>query len=128
MVVSKEFCKEQMPTLKHILFNDDALYNVNGTDRQRVSRTVEHLRSCIIIAVGDLLARFPNVIEPYTKKLFSTLSDGQESTRFAGATVFTNLSRIDMVKAKGDLCWEMLKCTKDPSDQVAQIAHSFFRR
>merc|ERR1719331_1816981 len=127
MVVSQGFCKEQMPTLINILFNDRALDNVPPERHEAVSKELEQLRSCIIIAMGDLLWRHPNVIEPCTKRLFSTLSDPQESARFAGATVFTNLTLGDMVKAKGELCWSMLLCTKDKSGRVARLARIFFR-
>jgi condensin complex subunit 1 len=127
MVVSTEFCKEQIPTLITILFNDRALNDLPADRYESVSKEIEHLRSCIIIAMGDLLWRHPNVIEPCTKKLFSTLSDPQESARFAGATVFTNLTLGDMVKAKGELCWSMLLCTKDKSGRVARLARIFFR-
>lgn len=86
-----------------------------------------HLRSDLTIAMGDLLWRHPNVVEKYNSRLFSTLEDGQESTRFAGATVLTNLTLGDMVKPKGPLIFHMLVCTRDRSARVSRLARIFFR-
>ena len=41
-----------------------------------VSRTVEaQIRSNLVVAIGDLAFRYPNVLEPWTHNIYRPLSD-----------------------------------------------------
>jgi len=54
--------------------------------------------------MGDLLHRFPNVIEPYNRYLYMNLHEKDPRVRKTTLTVITHLSLNDMIKVKSDMC------------------------
>uniref|UniRef100_A0A6P8PGL9 Condensin complex subunit 1 n=1 Tax=Geotrypetes seraphini TaxID=260995 RepID=A0A6P8PGL9_GEOSA len=82
------------------------------------------LRSNIMIAVGDLSMRFPNVIEPWTSHLYARLRDPSQSVRKTATLVMTHLILKDMVKVKGQVS-EMFILVSDSDEEIARLAHNF---
>lgn len=63
------------------------------------------LRQSLLVAVGDLLFRHPNVVEPWTGRLYATLSavDDRGSAaelRLTALLVLTHLVLNDMMKPR----------------------------
>lgn len=54
--------------------------------------------------MGDLLHRFPNIVEPYNHYLYRNLQDKDVGVRKTTLTVLTHLCLNDMIKVRSDLC------------------------
>ncbi|XP_069099190.1 condensin complex subunit 1 [Pleurodeles waltl] len=83
------------------------------------------VRSNIMIALGDLSIRFPNLIEPWTPHLYARLRDDSCSVRKTSGMVMTHLILKDMVKVKGQVS-EMAVLVIDPEAEIAALARNFF--
>ena len=89
MCINADYCQKQILNLFRIL---------------EKPTTNSVIKNNIIIAIGDLLHRFPNVIEPYSRFLYQRLHDKDARVRKTTLTVVTHLSLNDMIKVKSDLC------------------------
>ena len=89
MCLSSTFCQQKFRHLINLLNNP----NVNSIVKDNT-----------IIAMGDLLHRFPNIIEPYNKHLYQNLHEKDPRVRKTTLTVITHLSLNDMIKVKSDMC------------------------
>jgi condensin complex subunit 1 len=87
--LSSSFCEQKFPHIAKLLSNN----NVSSV-----------VKNNIIIAMGDLLHRFPNVIEPYNRYLYQNLHERDSRVRKTTLTVITHLSLNDMIKVKSDMC------------------------
>lgn len=56
------------------------------------------IRSNIVIALGDLAFRFPNLIEPYTPSIYAILRDKDSQVRKNTLMVLSHLILNDMIK------------------------------
>ncbi|XP_075071952.1 condensin complex subunit 1 [Mixophyes fleayi] len=83
------------------------------------------VRSNIMIALGDLSIRFPNLIEPWTPHLYARLRDESCEVRKTSAIVMTHLILKDMVKVKGQVS-EMAVLLIDADQEIASLAKNFF--
>ncbi|XP_075699090.1 condensin complex subunit 1 [Rhinoderma darwinii] len=83
------------------------------------------VRSNIMIALGDLSIRFPNLIEPWTPHLYARLRDESREVRKTSAIVMTHLILKDMVKVKGQVS-EMAALLIDSDQEIASLAKNFF--
>ncbi|KAG8435743.1 hypothetical protein GDO86_013621 [Hymenochirus boettgeri] len=83
------------------------------------------VRSNIMIALGDLSIRFPNLIEPWTPHLYARLRDQSCEVRKNSGLVMTHLILKDMVKVKGQVS-EMAVLLIDPDQDIAALARNFF--
>lgn len=89
------------------------------------------LRQALLVAVGDLLFRHPNVVEPWTGKLYATLGStpGAEGgpgaeLRLTALLVLTHLVLNDMLKPRAVLLVRALwltACVHEPTARVARI-------
>ena len=61
------------------------------------------VKANIIIAVGDLFNRFPNILNEKTKDIFTLLHDPQSHVRRQALMVITHLILNDMLKLKGEI-------------------------
>lgn len=89
MCINADYCQENIINLFKIL-------------SKPVTNSV--IKNNIIIAIGDLLHRFPNIIEPHSRFLYQCLHDKDPRVRKTTLTVVTHLSLNDMIKVKSDLC------------------------
>ena len=87
MCVSQTFAEKHLPLLFTIL--------------RRTKKA--SIRGNIMIALGDLAVRFPNLIEPWTSHLYAPLRDTDVSVRKTTLMVLTHLILNDMVKVKGQV-------------------------
>jgi hypothetical protein len=58
------------------------------------------LRANIVIALGDLAFRFPNLVEPWTHHMYSRLRDPNPKVRKNTLMVLTHLILNDMIKVE----------------------------
>lgn len=110
MCVSSNYCKQQLPNLIKIL------------NQPKIDPAI---RNNIIIAIGDLLHRFPNIVEPYSKFLYQNLHDKDSRVRKTTLTVLTHLALNDMIKVKGDAC-EIAVLFKDNDPDIISLVKQFF--
>jgi len=109
MCVSSEFCDKYLQLLFSLL--KDA--KEAGT------------RANIMIALGDIAFRFPNLVEPWTEHVYARLRDSDIRVRKNALMVLTHLILNDMIKVKGQIS-EMAVCLEDPEKRISDLAHLFF--
>eukprot|EP01103_Thecamoeba_quadrilineata_P010866 TRINITY_DN2462_c0_g1_i1.p1 TRINITY_DN2462_c0_g1~~TRINITY_DN2462_c0_g1_i1.p1 ORF type:complete len:1011 (+),score=148.98 TRINITY_DN2462_c0_g1_i1:371-3403(+) len=109
MCVSSKFCETNMRLLFTILkkSNDSTI------------------RGNIMISLGDLAIRFPNLIEPWTPSFSALLHDEDPSVRKNSLLVLTHLMLNDMIKAK-ILISDMAICLEDQDSRISALAKLFF--
>lgn len=83
-------------------------------------------RCSLVVASGDLAARHPNAIEPWTACLYAPLADGNPpEVRRGGLLILSHLVLNDMVKVRGHgAALAARLADRDPS--VASLAALFF--
>ena len=59
------------------------------------------VRANLMVALGDLAFRFPNLIEPWTEHLYARLKDDHTQVRGQTLLVLTHLILNDMIKVSG---------------------------
>uniref|UniRef100_A0A183AUH0 Cnd1 domain-containing protein n=1 Tax=Echinostoma caproni TaxID=27848 RepID=A0A183AUH0_9TREM len=85
----------------------------------------EVVRANLIVALGDLCRRFPNLIEPWTPNLYARLRDSSARVRTNALNTLSHLILNDMVKVKGQIS-EMTVCLVDEIDRLNILARQFF--
>ena len=111
MSVSVSLCERYLPVL------------FTALDKE----TQPHVRTSIMIGLGDLAFRFPNALEPWTAHLYSRLSDDSVMVRYNTLTVLTHLILNDMVKVKGQVS-HVVACLTDDQDRIRDLAATFFTK
>ncbi|KAM7541321.1 hypothetical protein Aperf_G00000027562 [Anoplocephala perfoliata] len=86
----------------------------------------EVVRANLIVGLGDLTRRFPNLIEPWTPNLYARLRDSSAKVRINALSTLSHLILNDMVKVKGQIS-EMTVCLVDQNDRLKQLSRLFFR-
>uniref|UniRef100_A0A158Q7F5 Condensin complex subunit 1 n=1 Tax=Elaeophora elaphi TaxID=1147741 RepID=A0A158Q7F5_9BILA len=82
-------------------------------------------RSNLMIAIGDLCFRFPNVIEKYSEHLYHGINDKDDYVRQTSIIVLSYLMLNDMVKVRGTVA-DLAQCVNDENVHVGQLAKFFF--
>ncbi|RMX62507.1 hypothetical protein KXD40_007215 [Peronospora effusa] len=109
MAVSEEFCENHLQLLFTIL-QDSPQPSVRGD---------------VIIALGDLSFRFPNLVEPWTSHLYNRLRDVNLNVRKNTIVVLSHLILNDMIKVKGQIS-EIANSLVDENDGIRDLAKLFF--
>ncbi|XP_063818506.1 condensin complex subunit 1 isoform X2 [Pseudophryne corroboree] len=109
MMISSDFCDSNLRLIFTLLEKS----------------VLPRVRSNIMIALGDLSIRFPNLIEPWTPHLYARLRDESCVVRKTSAIVMTHLILKDMVKVKGQVS-EMAVLLIDEDQEIASLAKNFF--
>ncbi|RLN47625.1 hypothetical protein BBJ28_00003510 [Nothophytophthora sp. Chile5] len=109
MAVSEEFCEKHLQLLFTIL-QESPLPSVRGD---------------VIIALGDLSFRFPNLVEPWTSHLYNRLRDVNLNVRKNTIVVLSHLILNDMIKVKGQIS-EIAMSLVDENDGIRNLAKLFF--
>lgn len=87
MSVSSEFCENNMPFLFNVFsYTQDIEIKCN-----------------VIIGMSDLTFRFPNVIEPWSGHLYSTLHDDNRELRLTAVRILSYLISHEMILVKVSL-------------------------
>ena len=108
-VGGEAFCKEQMPLFATMLERTDE----------------PGIRASLVVAFGDLCARYPNSTESWTSFLFNRLRDVNVSVRRNTVAVLAHLILNDVIKLKGQISGLAL-CLEDSDPRVVGIAQLFF--
>lgn len=141
MTVSKRFCTENLQLLFSVLFpkgQDAALLGTEGLEHEAGRTPLEDLtlRQSLLVAVGDLLFRHPNAVEPWTGRLYATLggpmSSGehdiaQTEMRLTSLLVLTHLVLNDMIKPRAVLLVRALWLTACPHEPTSRVARILFQ-
>lgn len=83
------------------------------------------IRQNVIIALGDLCLRYPNLLDQWTPYLYKPLNDADVNVRKNTIKVLSRLILSDMVKAKGQIS-EMAKLIVDDDTDLSSLARVFF--
>lgn len=83
------------------------------------------LRGNIVTALGDLAFRFPNLVEPWSSKIYASLGDPDASVRKNTLMALSHLILNDMVKVKGQID-SLALCILDKDRVIADFAKMFF--
>jgi condensin complex subunit 1 len=110
MCISGDYCQSQFPNLLKIL------------NKPKIDSVI---KNNIIIAIGDLLHRFPNIVEPYSRYLYQNLHDKDTRVRKTTLTVLTHLALNDMIKVKGDIC-DIAMLFQDEDPEIESLVKQFF--
>ncbi|CAH1118535.1 unnamed protein product [Phaedon cochleariae] len=109
MLVSSKFCK------KHIRLVFTIFERTPFPD----------IKTNILIHVSDLLTRFPNLIEPWTPRIFQSLTDPVPQTRKATFYTLSSLILRDMIRAHSHIP-EMASCLADEEAEMRAMCKTFF--
>ncbi|RLN99839.1 hypothetical protein DYB28_000540 [Aphanomyces astaci] len=109
MCISAEFCEKNLPLIFTRL-----------KECQQPS-----VRSNIVVALGDLSFRFPNLVEPWTSHIYARLRDINVNVRKNTIMVLTHLILNDMVKVKGQVS-EIALSLVDEDKRICELAKLFF--
>jgi condensin complex subunit 1 len=109
MCVSEQFCESHLQLLLTIL------------ERSTDAST----RSNVMIALGDMVVCFNNLIDQNISYLYKRLRDADRSVKKNTLMVLTHLILNGMVKVKGQIS-EMAMCLEDQDVRVSDLAKLFF--
>lgn len=109
MLVSQSFCSDNMRLLFTVLERSPE----------------EVIRSNLVIAMGDINFRFPNLIEPWTPHLYGRLRDDSPVVKRTTLNVLTHLILNDMVKVKGQIS-DIALCIIDDDTRISGMSRMFF--
>eukprot|EP00808_Paulinella_micropora_P010470 g5042.t1 len=85
-----------------------------------------NIRTNLVICVGDLSFRFPNLVEPWSQHIFARLKDSNAAVRKTTLLVMTHLILNDMMKAKNPIA-ELCNCLMDSDPSIRALATRFFQ-
>ncbi|XP_042529439.1 condensin complex subunit 1 [Dipodomys spectabilis] len=108
-MISSRFCESQLRLLFTMLEKS----------------SLPTVRANLMVVVGDLAIRFPNLLDPWTPHLYARLRDPAQHVRKTAGLVLTHLILKDMVKVKGQVS-EMAALLIDPAPPIAALAKNFF--
>jgi condensin complex subunit 1 len=83
------------------------------------------VRANLVIALGDLSFRFPNLIEPWTSHIYARLRDVDVQVRKNTMLVLSHLILNDMIKVKGQIS-EIAISIVDEDETIRNSARLFF--
>ncbi|PNH04576.1 Condensin complex subunit 1 [Tetrabaena socialis] len=83
------------------------------------------VRCDMLVALGDLCRRHPNVLEPWTVRVFECLRDDDEEVTLCTLRVLSHLILADMVKPKGHMA-HAARCLVAASPAVRDVAARLF--
>ena len=83
-------------------------------------------RANIIISLGDMAARFPNTVEPWSEHMYAALKDKDTTTRKNALMVLSHLILNNMIKIKGPIS-DMALCLEDADPRIFELSRTFFQ-
>jgi condensin complex subunit 1 len=151
--VSKRFCQEHLQLIFSVLFpkaGSGGLLASNGAEAESAVQDSATrgsgagalledltLRQSLLVAVGDLLFRHPNVVEPWTDRLYNALGAPTGGTpqsvanamdlRLTALLVLTHLVLNDMMKPRAVFLTRALWLTACPHESTARVARILFQ-
>lgn len=110
MSVSSQFCEANMQFLMNIFSHAQDI----------------DIKCNVIIGLSDLTFRFPNVIEPWSCHLYSTLYDENRELRLTTVRILAHLISHEMILVKGQIS-DLAMCIVDPDDEIKRTTEVFFK-
>lgn len=110
MSVSSEFCEKNMQFLMNIFQHAQDI----------------DIKCNVIIGMSDLTFRFPNVIEPWSAHLYSTLYDENRDLRLTSVRILSHLISHEMILVKGQIS-DLAMCLVDKDDEIRKTTEVFFK-
>lgn len=110
MSVSSEFCEQNMQFLMNIFQHAQDI----------------DIKCNVIIGMSDLTFRFPNVIEPWSGHLYSTLYDENRDLRLTSVRILAHLISHEMILVKGQIS-DLAMCLVDKDDEIRRTTEVFFK-
>ena len=83
------------------------------------------VRQTILASFPDLLVRHPNVMEPWTKFVFSKLQDSEDSIRKNTLTIVSDLIVKGLIKPRGRMA-EVAMLLLDTNERIKETVKAFF--
>ncbi|XP_077510850.1 CAP-D2 condensin subunit [Amblyomma americanum] len=109
MMVNADFCDKHLTLLFNILENSpDPVMRTN-----------------LVVAVGDLVVRFPNHLYNWTEKIYARLQDPSREVRLGTLKTVSFLILNDMIKVKGQIS-DIAAMVLDDDTELADMCRNFF--
>ncbi|XP_014254286.1 condensin complex subunit 1 [Cimex lectularius] len=107
MMVSQNFCKQHIQLF--ITMMTKSKHNA--------------VRQILVLGFGDILMRYPNVVEPWSQHIYSRLKDPSTSVRKNVVIILKHLIQRQMIKARGQMS-ELCLCLEDSDTSIAEMVQS----
>ncbi|XP_065301662.1 condensin complex subunit 1-like isoform X2 [Dermacentor albipictus] len=109
MLINAEFCKQHLALLFDIMENSpDPTICTN-----------------LVVAVGDLTIRFPNLLHTWTEKIYARLQDPSRDVKMGTLKTVSFLILNDMIKVKGQIS-DIAAMVMDKDAELAEMCRNFF--
>ncbi|XP_077533008.1 condensin complex subunit 1-like [Haemaphysalis longicornis] len=109
MLINAAFCEQHLTVLFNLL--------EHSPDPQ--------IRCNLVVAVGDLVVRFPNLLYNWTEKIYARLHDPERQVKMSALKTVSFLILNDMIKVKGQIS-DIAVMVMDEDTEVADMCRSFF--
>ena len=109
MCISPKFCEDHIPFLFELLESD-----INPS-----------LKLNVIAGFGDLVNRFPNVLNKYINKFFNCLHDRETQVCRYAMTVISHLVLNDMLRIKGEIV-DICMLLESDDNRLKDLVNLFF--
>jgi len=109
MSISTSFCEKHLRLLFSILQSSKSA----------------RIRAMVIVALGDMAFRFPNLLEPWNEKMYARLADPEAPVRKNTLLVMSHLILNDMIKAKGHIAHVAI-CLEDEDPKIQELSRLFW--
>ena len=109
MVANQKFCEAQLPLLHHLL---------------KTAPEVQ-LKCNIVITIGDLFFKYPQVVSGETATLYECLRDPNRCIKKQAVLVLSHLILNDMIKVKGQIS-DLVLMLEDKDQVLSDLVHAFF--
>lgn len=109
MMINADFCDQHLTLLFNILENSP-----NPV-----------MRTNLVVAVGDLVVRFPNLLYSWTEKIYARLQDPSREVRLGTLKTVSFLILDDMIKVKGQIS-DIAAMVLDDDTELADMCRNFF--
>jgi len=110
MSVSSEFCQKNMEFLMNIFSHSQDI----------------DIKCNVIIGMSDLTFRFPNIVEPWSAHMYSTLHDENRVLRLTSVRILSHLISHEMILIKGQIS-DLAMCLVDKDDEIRTSTEVFFK-
>lgn len=110
MSVSSEFCQKNMEFLMNIFAHSHDI----------------DIKCNVIIGMSDLTFRFPNIIEPWSAHMYSSLHDDNRELRLTSVKILSHLITHEMILIKGQIS-DLAMCLVDKDDEIRISTEVFFK-
>ncbi|XP_065304685.1 condensin complex subunit 1-like isoform X2 [Dermacentor albipictus] len=109
MSINAQFCEQHLALLFDIMENSpDPVIRTN-----------------LVVAVGDLMVRFPNLLHTWTEKIYARLQDPSRDVKMGTLKTVSFLILNDMIKVKGQIS-DIAAMVMDKDAELADMCRNFF--